>query len=183
MLPSNDHCTWSPLVPLPAVKVKVPVPQRVWLDKPVTVPGTWFAVAVAVAQPLIQPVVLLRVRAYIVIVVPAVNDVVVYEPDEPSVSAMVLPSVDHCTWSPLAPAVAVIVTAPAPHIAVLANEVTTDGIRFAVAVTLVQPLKQPVVLLRVRAKTVVNVPAVNDAVVKEPDEPSVSTTVLPFNDH
>jgi hypothetical protein len=77
VLPSNDHCTWSPLVPLPAVNVNVPVPQRVWLDKPVTLPGTRLAVAVTEDQPLKQPVVLLRVRAHTVIELPAVIDAVV----------------------------------------------------------------------------------------------------------
>ncbi len=77
-----------------------------------------------------------------------------------------LPSNDHCTWSPLAPALAVTVTAPVPQIAALANEVTTAGIMLAVAVTLVQALKQPLVLLRVRAHTVIELPAVIDAVVR-----------------
>ncbi len=76
-----------------------------------------------------------------------------------------LPSNDHCTWSPLAPALAVIVTVPVPHIAVLANEVTTDGITNALPVTLVHAPVQPVVLLRVRAHTVIELPAVIDAVV------------------
>lgn len=109
--------------------------------------------------------VLLRVRAYTVVLPPTVIDAELNEPGDTSVSATVLPSLDHCTWSPLLPAVAVNVTEPVPQRPWLANAVTVPGNTLAVAVTLTQPLKQPVVLLRVRAYTDIDEPAVTVGVV------------------
>ena len=108
---------------------------------------------------------LLRVRAYTVVELPTVIDVELNEPGETSVSATVLPSVDHCTWSPLVPAVALKVTEPVPQRPWFVNAVTLPGNTLAVAVTLTQPLKQPVVLLRVRAYTNIDDPAVTVGVV------------------